>query len=325
VPLDYDRPRNRRITLALIRLPATDQARRVGTLFPNPGGPGGSGVDFVRGAAKLVYTPALRARFDIVGMDPRGVGGSTPVRCFASRAEEVAFEATYPYIPNPWQERLAARKSLELAARCWARSGWLLPHLSTANVARDLDLLRQAVGDAGLNYLGYSYGTFLGATYANLFPGRVRALVLDSVINPALYARRQPGLLGPVPFLRIGSDVGAAATLRLWGYLGQPCATWPHDSDRYLGPWYRRTSAPVLVIGTRYDPATAYHNAVQLSRIMPRSRLLTLDGWGHPTLVNSTCIDKATYRYLIDSVLPANGTVCRSDTRPFGPPPSPRG
>jgi pimeloyl-ACP methyl ester carboxylesterase len=211
VPLDYDRPRGTTITLALIRLPAADRAGRIGSLFPNPGGPGGSGVQFVRETARLVYGPETLARFDIVGLDPRGVGGSTPVRCFTSPAEEAAFEADYPIFPvTRAEERRSVRESVELARRYWSLSGWLLPHLSTANVARDLDLLRQAVGGERLTYVGYSYGTYLGATYANLFPRRVRALVLDGVVDPTVYAA---GRNAPLPFLRIGSERSATRAL----------------------------------------------------------------------------------------------------------------
>jgi pimeloyl-ACP methyl ester carboxylesterase len=114
------------------------------------------------------------------------------------------------------EERLAARKSVELTERCWARSGWLLPHLGTANVARDLDLLRQAVGDSQLNYLGYSYGTYLGQVYANLFPDRVGAFVLDGVVNPIDYTHRGRGLFGRLYTLRIGGDLASAESLEIF-------------------------------------------------------------------------------------------------------------
>jgi pimeloyl-ACP methyl ester carboxylesterase len=214
VPLDYDVPHGRSISLSLIRLPAGDPARRIGSLFINPGGPGISAVAVVRGATRIIYTSEVLARFDIVGMDPRGVGGSTPVRCHDNRDDEAAFEGGYPMFPADRQENLmATRKDRDLAHRCWSRSGWLLEHLSTANVARDMDLLRRAVGDRKLHYVGYSYGSYLGTTYANMFPDRVGSLVLDSVLDPTSYAPRSPGLLGTMPFLRQGSDVGASGTM----------------------------------------------------------------------------------------------------------------
>jgi pimeloyl-ACP methyl ester carboxylesterase len=214
VPLDYSRPAGRRISLSLIKLPASDPARRIGSLFINPGGPGISAVATVRHAARLIYTPEVRARFDVIGMDPRGVGGSTTVRCYDSAQEEADFEANYPMFPVTRAEQiLSARKDADLAARCWARSGWELAHLSTANVARDMDLVRRAVGDTKLYYAGYSYGSYLGETYANLFPDRVAAMVLDSVLDPTRYALRQPGRLGTMPFLRERSDVGSSDTL----------------------------------------------------------------------------------------------------------------
>ena len=211
VPLDYDQPAGRTIELALTRLPATDRAGRIGSLFVNPGGPGNSGVQFVRAAARTAYPAAVRARFDIVGMDPRGVGASTAVRCFASEAERQQFMSDYIVIPiNPVEEAFAAGKATELAQRCHARVGWLLPHLSTANVARDLDLLRRAVGDPKLSYVGYSYGTYLAATYANLFPSKVRALALDGNTNPPAYANGSPE---SVPFVRADAHLAADATL----------------------------------------------------------------------------------------------------------------
>jgi pimeloyl-ACP methyl ester carboxylesterase len=211
VPLDYDQPTGRTIELAIIRLPATDQARRIGSLFVNPGGPGNSGVGFVRENARDAYPAEVRARFDIVGMDPRGVAASTPVQCFADEAERQQFMAGYILVPITQAERaVAAAKSAELARRCQARMGWLLPHLSTANVARDLDRLRQAVGDRRLSYVGYSYGTYLGATYANLFPDKVRALALDGNTDPPAYVS---GPRPSVPFVRVNAHLATAETL----------------------------------------------------------------------------------------------------------------
>jgi pimeloyl-ACP methyl ester carboxylesterase len=212
VPLDYDRPHGRRIELALIRLPAGNPARRIGSLFTNPGGPGTSGIGHVRDSARLAYPAKVRARFDIVGFDPRGVGASTPVRCFAGPEEQQEFFSSGPIIPvTRRQFQRAVADASDLARRCQERAGWLLPHLSTANVARDLDVLRAAVGDRGLSYVGYSYGTYLGVTFANMFPNRVRALVLDGMVDAPAYTK------GPrlsTPFVRQNSHLGSSETLR---------------------------------------------------------------------------------------------------------------
>jgi pimeloyl-ACP methyl ester carboxylesterase len=178
VPLDYPRPQDGTISLALIRLPATDQVHRIGSLLTNPGGPGGSGVAFIR-AVGTTFPAAIRARFDIIGFDPRGVGASTPVRCFDSVAAQQAFlspiHGKFGLFPVGAQEERAYRQAYrQFDQQCAQRNARLLPHVSTANVARDMDLLRQAVGDAKLSYFGLSYGTYLGATYANLFPNRFR-------------------------------------------------------------------------------------------------------------------------------------------------------
>jgi pimeloyl-ACP methyl ester carboxylesterase len=218
VPLDYDEPAGSTISIALARVPATDQAGRIGSLITNPGGPGGSGVEGL--AYMYVALPEpLRARFDFVVFDPRGVGQSAPVKCFATVAERTAFFAAIPTVPIGAQE-IAARQraSQELARHCEERNADLLPHLSTANVARDMDQLRQAVGDQQLTYLGSSYGTYLGATYANLFPDTIRAMVLDGVINPPSYTSAGHGdgdVAGPetTSFLRILSPQGSAAAL----------------------------------------------------------------------------------------------------------------
>jgi pimeloyl-ACP methyl ester carboxylesterase len=186
VPLDYDRPAGRTIPLSVMRLPAADPAHRIGSLFVNFGGPGRSGLDRLRERSQWawLFSPELRQRFDLVSWDTRGVAQSAGVRCFASGAEEDAFFADYPVFPvGAAEERAFYAKAAEFARRCRQRAGDLLDHMSTADTARDLDLLRQAVGDAKLSYLGLSYGTHVGATYANLFPNNMRAMVFDGTLD----------------------------------------------------------------------------------------------------------------------------------------------
>lgn len=219
VPRNYARPGGSKIHLAVIRRPATDPTRRVGTLFFNPGGPAESIANFPQ---VLEFVPeSLKERFDVVTWDPRGTGRSTAVQCFDSQEEEqrvlgrvgIASES-FPVGRDEQREWIQTYR--RFGRRCGQRNGGLLRHLSTAESARDLDLLRRAVGDQKLSYLGISYGTFLGATYANLFPNRVRALVLDGDLNPRAYVRRQEqanagAFLGT--WLRQRSDQGAAKTL----------------------------------------------------------------------------------------------------------------
>jgi pimeloyl-ACP methyl ester carboxylesterase len=212
VPLDYSDPQGATIALAVIRHPAPDPAQRLGTLFFNPGGPGGAGTvalpQFLTG-----FPAPLRARFDLVSWDPRGIGASTAVQCFATFADEQAFFAgvPFPYFPVG---RAEVRAWIDAYARfgpiCAARNGALLAHVSTAESAKDLDLLRQAVSDPQLTYYGPSYGTLLGATYANLFPDRVRAMVLDGNVDPEAWVSGGAVLS---TFLRQGSDQASAQVL----------------------------------------------------------------------------------------------------------------
>lgn len=186
VPLDYGNPGGREIELAVIRLPA-DSEQRIGSLVVNPGGPGASGVDFARGARTLL-ADRVRARFDVVGFDPRGVGGSAPVQCLSD--DDLDRYLALDTSPDTDEERAAlVRRSRSFAEGCADQSRRLLPHVDTVSAARDMDVLRAALGDDGLSYLGLSYGTELGATYAELFPERVRALVLDGAIDPSLTSR----------------------------------------------------------------------------------------------------------------------------------------
>jgi pimeloyl-ACP methyl ester carboxylesterase len=473
VPLDYDRPSGTRISLPLVRLPAANPSLRQGSVFINPGGPGGSGVEAVVGAGQVLFTQDVRDRFDIVGFDPRGIIRSNQLRCFRTTEEWEPYFTPFAFPITRAETRawIAADRYLDRA--CDRHGNAILDHMSTANVARDLDRLRVAVGDSKLTFVGYSYGTMIGQTYANMFPGRFRAIVIDGVLDPIAWTTGAPGQRG-LPFsTRLRSDAGAMATLReffrlcdtgvgcplaggaagryaaiarslrasplvlgdpetgesvynyslfiadtlgamynsfswpgfaefvaalemiiapggsaareraaatralarfrdaagmdepfpefpdyqnvvegfpgvacsdsnnpdsyavwsragaasdarfgyfgrLWTWVSSICAEWPgHDSDRYLGPWTRRTPAPVLVVGNRFDPATRYQGAQTAHRLLPNSRLLTVEGWGHTSLFLSACADSAIARYLVSGRPPAAGSVCRQDAVPW--------
>ncbi|MDQ6817688.1 MAG: alpha/beta hydrolase [Actinomycetota bacterium] len=460
VPLDYSAPNGGKISIALIRLPAGDPARRIGSLFLNPGGPGGSGVDFVHALGPILLTAQVRARFDLVGFDPRGVVRSTALRCFENLDQLRPLFLEFAFPTNRVQELIWESADRYLAGSCVRRAGPIVSHMSTANAARDLDRLRAAVGDRQLNYYGVSYGSYLGATYANLFPTRVRALAVDGVLDPVAWSTGNGnGTIVPVS-TRLLSNLGARETLDqffqlcdagdcafgphsaarfaalaarlkvhplrltlpdgstqrldytnligatlgamydsagwpffaqflagvesqvsssklgaayarlrfrpvymahvgladyqnpfesfagvlcedsvnpssydawwsaaatsagyfgpIWTWASSICAVWPFkDAGRYLGPFNHHTANPLLVIGNLYDPATRYAGALKLAALMPGSRLLTLHGWGHTSLLRSQCIDQRMANYLIDVQLPPPGTVCQQDHIPF--------
>jgi pimeloyl-ACP methyl ester carboxylesterase len=439
VPVSYREPHGSSLNLAVIKLPATDPAHRIGSLFFNFGGPGSDGVSELVHFGQR-YPADLRARFDLVSFDPRGIGASAPVNCPG---------ADTPLSGNPMRPAQHDAFYATAAAPgkdCAAGSGALLDHLSSANVARDMDLLRQAVGDKTLNYLGYSYGTYLGGTYANLFPGNVRAFALDGTLDLVANATGDPGQQskpvdvradtagaqleelnrffaectragpacafsggdlptkfadivarlsqGPVggttlpTFLKnidsafyqagrwkalgetfaalAGKSAGASAAkpplldpylpTHSTGFLAVQCVDsenpttaadydklaaseaarvpyfalgavfnmaeclgWPgHDEDRYLGPWNRPRTNPILVINNRYDPATPLHNAQATASELGDGRLLVVDGYGHTSLnVHSACATAAMVSYFTTLTTPAPGTTCAPDYQPF--------
>lgn len=457
VPMDYRNPSGQQISLAVVRLPASDPTQRIGTIFLNPGGPGGSGVDFTRAVARALFPPEILARFDIAGFDPRGVGQSTPVQCFPNTTEQAEFFADQPVFPfTRQQEPSFIADQVVYSGLCGLRNGSLLRFVSTDNVARDMDRLRALVGDEKLTYVGYSYGTYLGAVYANLFPTRVRALVLDGVVDPVAYSGdgaltwRQsaagtehaldgfaeqcaraatrcavsggtpadvrarvltilndlkrapvpaPGAVVPAevdhslalaatqiamydkffwPQLAAGlaqAAQGDGSTLvnmlvsigaiappsdeydngldafnaifcsdsvvtrnplrlpqladlaaresptfgRIWAWSLGACPTWPGVSPtRYAGPFDRHTSATVLLVGSTHDPATPLASAQRLRSIMPDSRLITHDGFGHVSIVDrSTCAENAVNSYLLTGTAPDTDLFCRANRLPF--------
>ncbi|MFS0895342.1 alpha/beta hydrolase [Microbacterium sp. 179-I 3D3 NHS] len=187
-PLDWENPANGEITLSVVRHQAEGTA--LGSLLTNPGGPGSSGVDFILNSLDFVVGADVIQNYDVIGFDPRGVGASTAVTCYdAAEMDEYLYG-----IPSAkrgtaeWEAQLLDAHEA-FAEACDANSGGILPYITTVNSARDMDLIRAVLGDTQLNYLGYSYGTFLGATYAELYPEKTGRLVLDGAVDPSI-----PGL-----------------------------------------------------------------------------------------------------------------------------------
>ncbi|MEU5159195.1 alpha/beta hydrolase [Streptomyces sp. NPDC020875] len=188
-PLDYGAPGGETIELAVARKKATGPGSRLGSLHVNPGGPGGSAVGFLQSYAALGYPAPVRARYDMVAMDPRGVARSEPVECLDGKAMDAHTQVDQT--PDTAPDASAFHTALKnFAAGCEKKSGKVLPHVSTANTARDMDIFRAALGDTRLTYVGASYGTFLGTIYAELFPARTGRLVLDGAMDPSLSARQ---------------------------------------------------------------------------------------------------------------------------------------
>jgi pimeloyl-ACP methyl ester carboxylesterase len=189
VPLDYAKPDDGDVRLAVTRKKATGPGKRLGSLLVNPGGPGGSAVGYVQAYAGIGYPAQVRARYDVVAVDPRGVARSEPVECLSGRAMDSYTQTDLTPDDNREISELvdAYRK---FAEGCGRDAPKLLRHVSTVEAARDMDIVRAALGDKKLTYVGASYGTFLGATYAGLFPERSGRLVLDGAMDPSLSARR---------------------------------------------------------------------------------------------------------------------------------------
>jgi len=423
-------------------------------------------------AAPYFLSSTLLDHFDVVGMDPRGVGFSDEVSCFSDARRQAPVMRRLE-IGFPWgaaQERSYLKAAGKAARACSTTGRELAGAMSTAEVARDLELMRRAVGDARLSYLGFSYGTAIGQYYADMFPDRVRAIAVDGVVYPRAWVggggtagqiqddrlrsadgawkafaelmrrcaeagpakcrfsdhplrrfrvltdrlKRKPVVLlgdkvtyalfvsmvlgalyspdagdqvttlasaldrlstpGHVPTRTELADVKAmvgrlrrqaegrafpydnsfdayASVMctdgrhpargaswpktaarddrrapyfgRAWAWASAPCARdkWTvRDEDAYRGPFNHRTRNPLLVVGSLWDPATNYADAVKSSRLLPNSRLLSSDNWGHTAYGTSPCATNAVDRYLVSRVLPAAGTVCVGIQQPFRTP-----
>lgn len=472
VPLDYSRPAGSTIQIALIRHLAADSGARGRTLVFNPGGPGDPGTVLL----PLVYDrfPAeVRRQFAIVSFDPRGIGRSDGLRCFATEDAENAFlaQAAEGFPVGAAQTAAWERVWSGFDKQCAQHSGAVLQHMSTADATRDMDGLRAALDEPTLTYYGPSYGTLLGATYAEMFPSRVGAMVFDGNISPTAWAGGE-GVDDTPTALRMAADTGTSATMNdflalcgratvqqcafsagnpaatvakyqtllqrlslapvsagsppqpytmantvaavrnflytthpdpaldqpgwaggaqllqelwqasatgsrttvlspvqpgghtantdpyigieqllgvtcadspnprdftdyatqadlaalrsgafgpLWSWWSAGCAAWPGlNQDRYTGPWNRPTANTILVVGNTADPATDYSNSVAMAHDLARARLLTVAGYGHSALLNtSSCANGYITRYLLTGVLPPSGTVCTQDTAPF--------
>lgn len=186
VPIDYANPGAGSIKLALNYLASTGSAD-LGWLIENPGGPGGSGIDFVQGASAQVASDALRKRYNIVGFDPRGVKRSAPIKCLGPKATDEFLYGTTPGAPGSAVEVAAQRKAMKsFINACVKNSGKIFGFVDTVSAARDMDVVRAVLKQPKLNFMGFSYGTFLGTTYAALFPERVGRFVLDGAIDPTV-------------------------------------------------------------------------------------------------------------------------------------------
>jgi pimeloyl-ACP methyl ester carboxylesterase len=255
-PLDYAKPEGEAIKLAVSRVKATGPGKRLGSLLVNPGGPGGSAVGYLQAYAGIGYPAPVRARYDMVAVDPRGVARSEPVECLTG--PEMDKYTQVDQTPDDTAEADKLEQAYEnFAAGCEKRSGKVLPHVSTMEAARDMDVLRAVLGDEKLNYVGASYGTFLGATYAELFPDRTGRLVLDGAMDPALPARelnRDQTAGFETAFKQAECPLGkksvADATARLKDFFAKLDASpVPTGEDRELG----ESLATTGVIAAMYD------------------------------------------------------------------------
>ncbi|MGW7025823.1 alpha/beta hydrolase [Streptomyces xanthophaeus] len=258
VPLDHRHPDGRTIPLAVTRKLAADPARRTGVLLLHPGGPGNSGVDFARNSYDALPA-SLRDAFDVVGYDMRGVARSGQVECWNDTEYAAAVDAARG-VPGPGALRGAVRQGLDFATACQQHSGDLVPFIGTGSNAKDIDLLRQALGEETLSFYGRSFGSYVGTVYAAQFPRRVRAMVLDGAYDPRLYAD-EPYAYDGAQFVALDAAVG-----RFLDWCAQNATTCGFGEGRPRQAFEQLKRAldadPVITAGGR--PATGYTLAYRL-------------------------------------------------------------
>ncbi|CAL9305608.1 MULTISPECIES: alpha/beta hydrolase [unclassified Streptomyces] len=256
-PLDYDEPGGDTIELALIRAKARDRSKRIGSLVFNFGGPGGSGI-----TALPSFAPdyeKLRARYDLVSFDPRGVGQSDGVECLDRRGLD-AFFAQDATPDDAAEEKKYQEELKKYAEACEENSGKVLPHVGTRNAARDMDLMRQVLGDDKLHYFGISYGTELGGVYAHLFPRRVGRAVFDAVVDPN--GTPEQGSIGQAKGFQLALRNFAADCVRRGDKCALPGST-PADIERFVtGLLERLDKRPIRGIGDRELTQTQAANGI---------------------------------------------------------------
>jgi pimeloyl-ACP methyl ester carboxylesterase len=189
-PVDWSKPSGATFDLQLVKIAATSPGKRIGSLLVNPGGPGASGRKFARQLQGGALPSVIRERFDIIGWDPRGVGSTLPIKCLGPSGTEALYSADQtPDSPAEFDELITISKKFTEA--CAANSPGVLDHVATADVVKDMEAIRVALGEGKISFLGFSYGTLLGAAYADAYPNRVRAFVLDGVLDPTADANER--------------------------------------------------------------------------------------------------------------------------------------
>ncbi|WP_199549692.1 alpha/beta hydrolase [Streptomyces sp. N35] len=245
-PLDYMKPDGGEIKLAVSRKKATGPGKRIGSLLVNPGGPGGSAIEYLQAYAALAYPAPVRARYDMVAVDPRGVARSEPVECLGDKEMDAYTQTDVTPDDTREQDQLVAAYK-EFSRACEKRSAQILPHVSTVDAARDMDLLREVLGDGKLHYVGASYGTFLGSTYAELFPGKTGRLVLDGAMDPSL----------PAGQMNLDQTAGFETAFQSFA---KDCVkesdcplgtTSPEDASRRLSAFFKELDAKPIPAGDR--------------------------------------------------------------------------
>ncbi|MEW2527506.1 alpha/beta fold hydrolase [Streptomyces sp. NPDC047071] len=266
VPLDWSKPKGKKIGLFVARYPASNPAQRIGVLMSNPGGPGAPGADDALYADEPYdgYDPAIRERFDMVGFDPRGTGRSGGARCDESILDKI------PARPRDAAEfeRLRTLNG-RLAQSCLRRTGPLVAHMDWESVARDMDAIRAALGERRISFIGHSYGTFLGERYARLFPGRLRALALDSAMDPDRPSAERTLMDGSVSLNNTLERVAA------WCVRNASCALKGKDLAAVTDKLFARADAGTLRDPGRTGPTRKKVSADQLSDFLSAA----LSGW----------------------------------------------